>query len=69
MEKVWNSCCGEGNWGSGRAKYQLEKLGPESWRVWQVLQCFGSSAVFGVSTHFLQCGGRNRKQAVLWTQG
>lgn len=28
MEKVWNSC-GEGNWESGRAKYQTEKVGPE----------------------------------------
>lgn len=36
-----------------------EKLGLEGGRVWQVLQCFGSSAVFsGLSTYFLQCGGK-----------
>lgn len=64
-ERFGTAAVGKGNWESGRAKYQPEELGLASWRVWQVLQCFGSSAVFGVAAYFLQCGGRNRKQAVL----
>jgi hypothetical protein len=62
MEKVWNSCCGEGNWESAGAKYQTEKLGLEGVEgtavFWEVtLQC-------SVSLHLLSAAWRQKQEAV-----
>lgn len=49
-------------WGRQLGIWQIqipEKLGLEDGRVWQVLQSFGSSAVFsGLSAYFLRCRGK-----------
>lgn len=46
-ERFWNSCCGEGNWGSGRAEHQTEKPGLEG--VAGVVGApFGCSPVFSI---------------------
>ena len=59
--KVWNSCCGEGDWESTGAKYQTAELRLEGRRA---LPCLVNSLCsIQESLHLLSAVGRQKQEA------